>query len=86
MKDLADEVDWEKAGREEAIKTAKEKTKTADSTEKRAAAAEKSRASAEKRLVELVAQHNETEVKLAEAVSLKSTLSEEVTDLRAGGP
>ena len=86
MKDLAEELDWEKAGREEAIKTAKEKTKTADSAEKRASAAEKSRASAKKRSVELVAQHNETEVKMAEAASLNSTLSEEVADLRAGGP
>ena len=51
MKDLAEEVDWEKAGREEAIKTAKEKTKTADLAEKRAATAEKSQASAKKRSV-----------------------------------
>ena len=56
MKDLTEEVDLEKTGREEAVKTAKEKTKTAKSTEKRAVAAEKSRASTEKRSVELVTQ------------------------------
>ena len=83
MKNLTEEVDREKAGREEAVKTAKEKTKTAESAEKRAAAAEKSRASAKKRSTELVTQQNETKVKLAEATSLNSTLSEEVADLWA---
>ena len=49
VKDLSEEVDREKAGRDEAVKTAKEKTKTTDAVEKRAAATEKSQASAEKR-------------------------------------
>jgi len=83
VKDLAEEVDWEKAGREKAVKTAKEKTKTVESTEKKAAAAEKSRASVEKKSAELVTGQNETEMKLAEATSLNSTLSKEVADLRA---
>ena len=86
MKDLTEEVDWEKAGREEAVKTAKEKTKTVESAKKKAAVAKKSWASAEKRSADLVTRQNETEVKLAEAASLNSTLSEEVADLRAGGP
>ena len=81
MKDLTEEVDREKAGREEAVKTTKEKTKTAESAEKRVAATKKSRALAKKRSVELVTRQNETEVKLAEVVSLNSTLSEEVADL-----
>ena len=55
MKDLTEEVDREKAGREEAVKTAKKKTKTVESAEKRAVATEKSWASAEKRSAELVA-------------------------------
>ena len=42
MKDLSEEVDREKVGREEVVKTAKEKTKTADSAKKRAVVAEKS--------------------------------------------
>ena len=83
MKDLTEEVDLEKTGREEAVKTAKEKTKTTELAEKRATAVEKSWASAEKRSVELVTRQNETEVKLAEAASLNSILSEEVVDLWA---
>ena len=69
MKDLTEEVDREKVGREEAVKTAKEKMKTVESAKKRVAASEKSRASTEKRLVELVRYQNETEVKLAKAAS-----------------
>ena len=81
MKDLTEEVDRKKVGREEAAKMAKEKAKTAEATEKRAGAVEKSRASAEKRSAELVTQQNETKVKLAKATSLNATLSEEVADL-----
>ena len=81
MKDLTEEVDREKVGREEAVKTTKEKVKTAEAIKKRAAAVEKSQVSAEKRSAELVMQQNETEVKLAKAASLNVTLSEEVTDL-----
>ena len=54
MKNLTEKIDREKAGREEAIKTAKEKTKTAELAKKKATTAEKSRASAKKRSVELV--------------------------------
>ena len=83
MKDLTEDVDREKAGREEVVKMAKEKTKIVESAEKRATTAEKSWASIEKRSAELVTWQNETEVKLAEAASLNSTLSEEVADLWA---
>ena len=83
VKDLSEEVDWEKAGREEAVKTAKDKTKAADAVEKRVAAVEKSRVSAEKRSAELVSKQNETDLKLAKAASLNVNLSEEVADLRA---
>ena len=54
MKNLTEEIDREKAGREKAVKTAKEKMKTAESAKKKATTAEKSRASAKKRSVELV--------------------------------
>ena len=83
MKDLTEEVDWEKAGKEEAVKAAKEKKKIAESVEKRAIVAEKSRASAKKKSTELVTRQNETEVKLVETASLNSTLSEKVADLWA---
>ena len=83
MKDLSKEVDREKAGREETVKTTKEKTKTANAAKKRLAAAEKSQASAEKRSAKVVSKQNETDLKLAKAASLNVTLSEEVADLRA---
>ena len=83
VKDLSKEVDREKAGREETVKTTKEKTKIADAAEKKAAAAEKSQALVEKRLAELVSKQNETDLKLAKAASLNVTLSEEVANLRA---
>ena len=44
---------------------------------------EKNRASAEKRYAELLAKQNEMEVKLAEAISLKTANAEELADLRA---
>ena len=83
MKDLTEEVDREKVGREEAFKTYKEKTKSAEAAEKKAAAAEKSQTSAEKRSTQLVMKQNETDLKLAKAASLNVTLSKEVADLRA---
>jgi len=60
----------------------KEKLKAADSAKKKAAAAEKNRALAEKRCAELLAKQNETDVKLAEAVSLNTSQAEELTNLR----
>ena len=81
MKDISEEVDREKAGREEAAKTAKDKTKAVDAAKKRAVAAEKARASAKKRSAKLVSKQNETDLKLAKAASLNVTLSEEVANL-----
>ena len=68
---------------ESAAKTAKEKLKAVESVEKKAAAAEKNRALAEKRCAELLAKKNETDVKLAEAISLNTSQVEELIDLRA---
>ena len=82
-KDLAEEVDHERGARESADKTAKEKLKAADSAEKKATATEKDRALAEKRCAELLAKQNETDVKLAEVISLNTSQAEELTDLRA---
>ena len=82
-KDLAEEVDREKGAGESVAKTMKEKLKAAESTEKKAAAAEKNRALAEKRCSELLVKQNETDVKLAEAISLNISQAEELTDLRA---
>ena len=68
---------------ESAAKTAKEKLKAVESVEKKAAAAEKNKALAEKRCAELLAKKNETDVKLAEAISLNTSQVEELIDLRA---
>ena len=83
MKELAEDAEREKAARETAVKTAKEKIKAIDATEKKAAAAEKARSLAKKRSTELLAKQNETDVKLAEAVSLNTAQAEELADLRA---
>lgn len=82
MKDLFEEVGREKAGREEAAKTAKDKTKAVDATEKRVVAAEKARASTKKRSTKMVSKQNGMNLKLAKAASLNIPLSEEVANLR----
>ena len=81
-KDLAEEADCERGARESVAKTAKEKLKATESVEKKVATAEKNRALAEKRCSELLAKQNETDVKLAEAISLNTSQAEELTDLR----
>ena len=58
-------------------------TTLADTAEKKAAATEKNRALVEKRFTELLAKQNETDVKLAEAISLNTAQAEELADLRA---
>ena len=83
MKELSEDADREKDAREMAVKTAKEKIKVADSAENKAAATKKARSLAEKRSLELLAKQNETDLKLAEAVSLNTAQVEELADLRA---
>ncbi|XP_050252107.1 uncharacterized protein LOC126698732 [Quercus robur] len=83
-RELDEENEREKAAREAAVKTAKEKAKIAESAENKAAAAEKFRASAEQRCADLLARQNETELKLAQALSLNTSHAEEIADLRAG--
>ena len=56
----------------------KEKVKPVESTEKKAAVAKKARASIESKYVELEVQLGSTELKLAEAQSLNTTLAEEL--------
>ena len=73
----------EKAGRDTATKTAKDKIKAADAVEKRATVAKKARALAEKRLAELTTKQNETDLKLAEAANLNVALTKELAYLWA---
>ena len=81
-RDLAEEVEREKGAWESAAKAAKEKLKAVESAEKKAATAEKNRVLAEKRCAELLAKQNETDLKLAEAISLNTSNAEELADLR----
>ena len=80
MKNFSEEVVREKAGRDAATKTAKDKIKAANATEKRAATAKKALALVEKRLAELTMKQNEMDLKLAEAVSLNTTLTKELAN------
>ena len=83
MKELSEDSAREKAARETVVKTAKEKIKATDTAEKKAAAAEKARALAEKRSTKLLAKQKETNVKLAEEISLNTAQAKELADLRA---
>ena len=78
---LVEEVEREKGARESAAKTAKEKLKVAEFAKKKAAATEKNKALAEKGCAELLAKQNETDVKLAEAISLNTSQVEELPTL-----
>ena len=62
LKELSEDVDWEKAA-----KTAKDKTKAIENAEKRATAVEKAKALAEGKFAGLEVHLGGTELKLAEA-------------------
>ena len=62
--------------------TSKERAKAAATAEKKVATSEKARVSAEKRFSDLKAKLGETELKLAEALSLKTVRAEELADLK----
>ena len=83
LKELSENVDWEKAVGEAAAKTAKDKRKAIEAAEKRAATTEKAKALAEKRSAILEMKQNEANLKLADAVSLNVAQAEELADLIA---
>ena len=62
--------------------TSKERVKAAAIIEKKAVAFEKARVLAEKRFSDLKTKLGETELKLAEALSLKTVRAEELADLK----
>ena len=82
MKELSEDADWEKAAREAAAKTAKDKTKAVEATEKRVTATKKAKALAEKRSAELEVKQNEADLKLVEAISLNVAQAEGLANLR----
>ena len=83
MKELAKDVERERALKDVAEATSKERAKIAATMEKKATAFEKAKASAEKRLADFEAKMGETELKLVEAESLNTARAEELADLRA---
>ena len=82
LKELSKDAGREKATREAAVKTAKDKIKVADTIEKRAAVVEKAKVLVEKRFVELEAKQNEADLKLAKVVSLNTAQAEDLANLR----
>lgn len=83
MKELAEDAEQEKALKDVAKATAKEKTKAATTREKKAIASEKARVSAEKKSLELEAELGVTELKLVEGASLNTVQVEELAKLKA---
>ena len=83
MKELAEDVEREKALKDVAEAVSKERAKIAATTEKKAAASKKAKVLVEKRLANLEAKVGETELKLAEVENLNSAQAEDLADLRA---
>ncbi|KAK9987703.1 hypothetical protein SO802_027942 [Lithocarpus litseifolius] len=83
LKELAEDAGREKALKDVAETTAKEKAKAAATAEKKAVVSEKARAAAERRSSELEAKLGDAELKLGEAESLNAAQTEELANLRA---
>ena len=73
LKELAEDVEREKAFKDVAEASAKEKTKATAIAEKKAAASKKAQVSTEKKFSELEAKLGETKLNLAKAASLNMT-------------
>ena len=82
VRELAEEVEREKALKDAAEATSKVRAKIAVTTEEKAATSEKARVSAEKRFSDLEAKLGETELKLAKVASLNTARAKELVDLR----
>ena len=83
VRELAEDVERERALKDAAEAMRKEREKIAATVEKKAATSEKARVSAKKRFSNLEAKLGETELKLAKAASLNIARAEELADLRA---
>ena len=82
MKELAEDVEPEKALKDVAKVSAKEKTKAAVIAKKKVVVSEKAKVLVEKRSLELEARLGKTKLKLAKAVSLNTVQAEELADLK----
>jgi len=83
LKDLVEDVGREKALKDVAVVTAKDKEKVTATAEKKAATSEKARVAAEKRFSELEVKLGVVEQKLAKVVSLNTAREGELADLKA---
>ena len=80
MRELAQDIERERALKDAVKATNKERVKISATAEKNAATSEKYKVSAEKRLLDLGAKLGETEQKLVEAESLNTAREEELAD------
>ena len=83
LKELSEDAEREKALKEVAAATAKEKVKAIEVAEKKAATTKKARVFAKKRSTKLEMKLGATELKLAEAESLNLIQVDELADLKA---
>lgn len=82
LKETAEDAEREKALKDVAIATAKDKGKVAKTAEKRAQEYKKARVLAEKRLTKLDVKLGGTELKLAKAKSLNLAQADKIADLK----
>ena len=83
LKELAEDVEWERALKDVVAATTKEKGKVAEAAKKKAQSTEKARLVVEKKLAEMKAKLGGTELKLAEAKSLNLAQANGIADLKA---
>lgn len=82
MKELAEDVEWEKALKDVATATAKDKGKVAEAAENKAQSSKKARLAVERKLAEAKDKLGAMELKLVEAASLNLAQANELANLK----
>ena len=83
VRELTEDAERERALKDAAEATCKERAKIAATAEKKAAMSEKAKVSTEKRFSDLEAKLGEIELKLAKAANLNTGQAKELADMRA---
>ena len=83
LKELFEDVKWEKALKEVIAATVKEKVKVVEAAEKKVAAFEKVKVLVKKKCMELEMKLDGTKLKLAKAESLNLAQADDLADLKA---
>lgn len=83
LKELVKDAVWEKALKDVATATAKEKVKAVKATEEKARSLEQARLAAERKLTKAEDKLGEVELKLAKAASLNLAEADAMADLKA---